>query len=67
MLDFARKLSKGHPFIRTDFYIVDNTVYFGELTFYHDCGFGHINPLEFDLEMGSWIELPKLTSPVLTA
>ena len=59
MLDFARKLSKGHPFIRTDFYIVDNIVYFGELTFYHDCGFGHIKPFEFDMEMGSWIKLPR--------
>lgn len=62
MLDFARKLSKGHPFIRTDFYVVDDIVYFGELTFYHHCGFGHITPFEFDLEMGNWIKLPEPTT-----
>lgn len=58
MLDFARKLSKGHPFLRTDFYIINNKVYFGELTFYHECGYAPIEPFEFDLEMGSWIQLP---------
>lgn len=58
MLEFARKLSKGHPFIRTDFYIVNENVYFGELTFYHESGYGQIQPFELDLEMGSWIQLP---------
>ena len=61
MLDYARKLSKGHPFLRTDFYIINNKIYFGELTFYHQCGFGPIEPVEFDLEMGSWIQLPQPT------
>ena len=62
MLDFARKLSKGHPFIRTDFYVINGKVYFGELTFYHHCGFGQITPFEYDLEMGSWLKLPEPTS-----
>ena len=61
LLEFARKLSKGHPFLRTDFYIINNKIYFGELTFYHDGGFSQITPFEFDVEMGSWIELPKPT------
>lgn len=59
MLDFAKKLSKGHPHIRTDFYIINEKVYFGELTFYHQSGFCNITPFEFDLEMGNWIQLPK--------
>lgn len=58
MLDYARKLSKGHPFLRTDFYIINNKVYFGELTFYHQCGYAPIEPFKYDLEMGSWIQLP---------
>ena len=62
MLGYARKLSKGHPFIRTDFYIIDDNIYFGELTFYHHCGFGQITPFEFDVEMGKWIKLPKPTT-----
>ena len=59
LLDFARKLSAGHPFLRTDFYIINGMVYFGELTFYHDCGYSKITPFEFDLEMGNWIKLPE--------
>ena len=59
MLDFARKLSKGLPFLRTDFYVINEKIYFGELTFYHHCGFGQITPFEFDVEMGSWIKLPE--------
>ena len=62
LIDYAKKLSKGHPFIRTDFYIVNEKVYFGELTFYHDNGFGKINPYEFDFEMGNWIKLPEATN-----
>lgn len=62
MLEFAKKLSKGHPFIRTDFYVINEKVYFGELTFYHDNGFGKICPFEFDLEMGKWIKLPEATT-----
>lgn len=59
LLDFARKLSAGHPFLRTDFYIINGIVYFGELTFYHDCGYSKITPFEFDINMGNWIKLPE--------
>lgn len=31
--EYARKLSKGFPFVRVDLYLVDGKVYFGELTF----------------------------------
>ena len=33
MITAARKLSKGFPFVRCDFYAVNNKVYFGEMTF----------------------------------
>lgn len=33
MFVYAEKLSKGFPFVRMDFYYVDNKVYFGEMTF----------------------------------
>ena len=58
MLDLARNLSKGIPHVRTDFYCIDNKVYFGEMTFYHGSGFEHFEPAKYGLEIGSWINLP---------
>lgn len=35
---YAEKLSKGFPFVRVDFYVLDDKVYFGEMTFTpHGC------------------------------
>lgn len=59
MIDFAEKLSNGIPFLRADFYNVDESIYFGELTFYPASGFGPFTPEEFDLIMGRWLSLPE--------
>ena len=59
MLSIAAKLSAGFPFLRTDFYVINGKVYFGELTFFPGSGFMKITPESFDLEMGSWISLPE--------
>ena len=32
-MQMAEKLAKDFPFVRVDFYIVNNQIYFGELTF----------------------------------
>lgn len=58
MLDYAAKLSKGIPHVRVDFYITGDTVYFGEMTFFHSNGFGGFVPKEFNKMLGDWIELP---------
>ena len=60
MVEIARKLSQPFPFCRVDLYNVDGKVYFGEITFYHGGGCNDIRPEEWDLRMGSWIDL---TSP----
>lgn len=57
MLELARLLSKGHHFLRTDFYSIDDRIYFGELTFYPEAGFGKFYPTNFDMELGDLIEL----------
>lgn len=62
LYELSKKLSKGIPFLRTDFYIVNSHIYFGELTFYPDSGFGLVRPRDFDYEMGRWLHLPDLTS-----
>ena len=60
MLEAAKKLSVGLPFVRVDFYDVKGKVYFGELTFYPEGGFGWFKPDSFDKEMGSWLKLPAI-------
>lgn len=59
MLDFAKKLSKNIPYLRTDFYSINEKIYFGELTFYHGAGFEKINPEEWDYKLGEMLVLPK--------
>ena len=58
MLDLARKLSAGFPHLRTDFYIVNNTLYVGEMTFFHGTGFGKWWPEGTDEWLGSLLKLP---------
>lgn len=59
MKDLARKLSKDIPHVRVDFYEINGRVYFGEMTFYHMCGFAPFEPEEWDYTFGSRIELPR--------
>lgn len=59
MLILAKKLSKGIPFVRVDFYIADNNIYFGELTFTPANGFIKYEPKIEDLKMASMIDLAK--------
>lgn len=58
LLELCKKLSVGIPHVRTDFYIVNNKIYFGEMTFYHSSGFQKITPKEFEKALGDWIILP---------
>lgn len=58
MRHLAGVLSKGIPHLRVDFYWVNQEVYLGELTFYHQSGMTEITPPEWNLQMGAWIKLP---------
>lgn len=57
MLSISKILSKNHPFIRVDFYLVDNRLYLGELTFYPAGGFDGYEPEEYDMILGKWLDL----------
>lgn len=59
MLELSKKLSKGIPFIRVDFYQKGEQLYFGELTFYPGSGMEEFNPDIWDEKLGEWIKLPK--------
>lgn len=58
MLDLAHTLSAGIPHVRTDFYCIDDKIFFGELTFFHGSGFENFTPESLGNEMGKWIKLP---------
>lgn len=60
MLQLARKLSKGWPFLRVDFYSVSGKTYFGELTFYPAAGSAKFAPSEWNLRLGELITLPEV-------
>lgn len=60
MVEMAERLSKGFPEVRVDLYNINGKIYFGELTF--TWYGGRINWLtdEFQLKLGSEIQLPDL-------
>ena len=59
MIELSKKLSKGIPHVRVDWYEINGKMYFGELTFYHFSGFEPFKPEEWDYRLGEWLQLPK--------
>ncbi len=59
MVDLAKKLSAGIPFVRVDFYDTGTHVYFGEMTFYPGNGMEMFIPNEWNLKLGELLALPE--------
>lgn len=57
MIEYAEKLSEGIPQVRVDFYVINDKVYFGEMTFYTWAGIIEFTPPEWNDIMGSWLDL----------
>ena len=55
LLELSDKLSEDFNYVRVDFYIINEKIYFGELTFVPAAGFGKFNPPKYDQIWGSWI------------
>lgn len=62
MLKAAEDLSKGIPHLRTDFYSINDKIYFGEMTFFSSGGFMKFSPDVWDKILGDWIKLPQNAS-----
>ena len=56
----SEKLSVGKPHVRVDLYIVDDKIYFGELTYYTASGLKPFKRMEDDSLLGSWIQLDNI-------
>lgn len=57
MINLAKKLSADFEFVRVDFYVVDEKVVFGELTFYPGNGLELFSPKKYDEIFGKHLKL----------
>ncbi|WP_224490272.1 ATP-grasp fold amidoligase family protein [Robertkochia flava] len=60
MIQIAEDLAGDFPFVRVDFYEVEDKIIFGEMTFYPKSGLPDFNPIEYDTILGEKLKLPKL-------
>lgn len=57
MISLSSQLANNFKYVRIDWYNVGAQVFFGEITFHHDGGFQPILPYEWDVKLGSYIDL----------
>ncbi|HFV0691936.1 TPA: ATP-grasp fold amidoligase family protein, partial [Escherichia coli] len=58
--ELAERLAEPFPFVRVDFYLIGDKIYFGELTFHPTSGFGRFQPQYYDYKFGSRLKLPNV-------
>lgn len=54
----AEVMSKDFIYVRVDFYTIENNIFFGELTFHTESGYGAFSPASHDLIFGNMLKLP---------
>ncbi len=59
MIEIAEHLSNGFDYLRVDLYIIENKIYFGELTLHPTSGFKRFYPNEYNRVWGKLINEPK--------
>ena len=59
MVEMAECLAEGIPHVRVDFYDISGRILFGEMTMYTAAGFTPIQPAEYDLILGQYLNLPE--------
>ena len=60
LLEIAKKLSEDFSYIRVDLYNINEKIYFGELTFCENSGFGKFTDEKWDYKFGSYWKQKKL-------
>lgn len=59
MKEISKILAQGFYHVRVDLYTLNDSIYFGEMTFHSESGFGPFNPPEWDLKFGNMLSLPS--------
>jgi len=57
MQELAEILAKDFDYVRVDFYTINNKIFFGELTFHPESGYGKFSSKECDVNLGSLLTL----------
>lgn len=57
MIKLSEELSKEFKYLRVDWYLINNKLYFGELTLYHIGGTGPFRPESWDTKLGEKLNL----------
>ncbi|OHV12167.1 ATP-grasp fold amidoligase family protein [Kushneria phosphatilytica] len=57
LIEAAWQLAEGFAYVRVDLYLIDEKIYFGEMTFTPGSGFERFQPIDFDHQWGSWFDL----------
>ena len=60
LIQLAEKLAAPFPYVRVDFYVIKDKIFFGELTFHHGGGYEQFTPAKWDLHYGSKIPLKQV-------
>lgn len=60
MIEVAKALSDGIPFVRVDMYNINRHILLSELTMFPGGGFGRFYPDEWEQKLGAWIKLPEV-------
>ncbi len=60
IITLSEKLCVHIPFARTDFYIVNDNIYFGEITFFPASGLEKFSPEDADKKLGELLLLPQI-------
>ena len=60
MIKSSEKLANHLPFVRIDFYNNNGNVYFGEMTFFPDGGFGELSSKEWEMNFGDWLKFTAI-------
>lgn len=64
MIGIAETLSEEFCFVRVDLYLVNEKIYFGEMTFTPESGYGPFTPQKYDYKFGTMLNLPLNMSKV---
>lgn len=54
MKEIVKKLGEDFNYSRIDLYLINEKIYFGEITFCAESGFGDFEPVEWDYKFGSY-------------
>jgi hypothetical protein len=57
IIELSEKLSRNFDYLRVDWYILGEMLYFGEITFHHFGGLAKIRPFEWDVKLGKRLKL----------